>query len=98
MFVIIWRYEVVDSNRGPFEEIYGADGAWAKLFAKADGYLGTEVLRSEKTPGEYMTIDRWESRGDFERFKEQFGEEYRAFDEACEALTVSEEHLGDYSS
>lgn len=98
MFVIIWRYEVAELNRDRFEAVYGSDGAWADLFKKAEGYLGTELLRSDTTSGEYMTIDRWQSRNDFEAFKRRFDAAYRALDADCESLTESETYVGNFSS
>ena len=98
MFVIIWRYSVAESNRDRFEAVYGSDGAWADLFEKANGYLGTELLRSDTASGEYMTVDRWQSPDDFKRFKRRFDEAYRALDAECESLTESETHLGYFSS
>jgi heme-degrading monooxygenase HmoA len=96
MYAIIWRYDVNEANRDRFEDLYGRNGAWARLFSKVEGYLGTELLRSEHIAGEYMTIDRWTSREDFESFKDRFGEEYLALDAACESLTETEQSLGNF--
>ena len=50
MYVIIWKYRVKADHVTEFEEIYSATGAWAKLFQKSKGYLGTELLSDEGHP------------------------------------------------
>ncbi len=61
-------------------------GAWARLFAQAEGYVGTELLSSAETDenAKFVTIDRWQTAEDFTRFQEQFGAEYRALDTQLE--------------
>lgn len=45
-----------------------------KLFAEADGYMGTELLCSTEAGHEptFLTIDRWKSAKDFAHFHKQF--------------------------
>jgi len=50
-----------DTRRTEFELRYGPRGAWAVLFGRAQGFLGTQLLRDEATPGRCLTIDRWQS-------------------------------------
>ena len=52
-----------------FECDYGPAGESARLFRRADGYLGTELLRRSDNQGEYLTLDRWESRATYEAFR-----------------------------
>lgn len=91
----LWRFRVNPAHRAEFERIYGPRGAWAELFARSDGYLGTELLR-EVDGAHYVTVDRWRARGDFAAFKERFTEEYAKLDVSCESLTESETSLGSY--
>ena len=80
-----------------FIAAYKDDGAWAKLFAQAEGYVGTELLCS--TDGaRYITIDRWQHAEEFARFQEQFGDKYKALDTELEGLTVRERKLGMFVS
>jgi heme-degrading monooxygenase HmoA len=44
-YVIVWRYRVRRGAEARFERIYGARGAWARLFRKSRGYLGTQLFR-----------------------------------------------------
>ena len=83
-------------NAEAFERIYGAEGDWARLFRKAEGYLGTELRRDGKRASRYLTVDRWRSRADLERFRAQHDEEYRALDARCEQLTTAEELVGEF--
>ena len=92
MIVSIWRYRTAEGCEREFERIYGPDGDWAKLFARAPGYLGTELLRAGD--GSYMTLDRWQDQASFDAFKGAYGDEYLTLDTACEALTLEEAALG----
>jgi heme-degrading monooxygenase HmoA len=96
MYVIIWEFVVQPPKVGEFVAAYKSDGAWAKLFAKADGYIGTELLRSTGSGqgATFVTIDRWMTAEDFTRFQERFGSEYRLLDTRLEGLTLSERKLG----
>jgi heme-degrading monooxygenase HmoA len=93
---IVWEFEVRDGAEKPFEEAYGPDGAWARLFRNADGFLGTELLRDTRRPRRYLTIDRWRSLEDFAHFRQTHREEYAALDRRCEAWTASEVALGEW--
>jgi heme-degrading monooxygenase HmoA len=100
MYVILWEFVVPSQVVDAFVAAYKSDGAWAKLFAQAEGYLGTELLSSPETDQErtFVTIDRWKTAEDFTRFHEQFGAEYRALDTQLEGLTVRERKVGMFVS
>jgi heme-degrading monooxygenase HmoA len=94
--VIVWRFRPRASREADFERVYGPQGAWAKLFAHAPGYLSTELLCSED--GDYLAIDRWESSAAFEAFMAQSGADYAALDRDCASLTAEEIPLGSFVS
>ena len=94
MIALIWRYEVRDEHRAAFEETYGPTGAWAALFARAEGFRGTELLRSED--GSYLTLDVWASRAHFDAFMAEHRADYEALDRSTEAWTGSEHRIGEY--
>ena len=100
MYVILWEFVVPPEKVDAFIAAYKHDGAWAKLFALAEGYVGTELLRSTEAGQEptFLTVDRWQHAEDFTRFQEQFGDEYKALDTELEGLTVSERKLGMFVS
>jgi heme-degrading monooxygenase HmoA len=91
MIEIHWRFTVKPEHRAAFETTYASDGAWAVLFARADGYLGTELLHDED--GTYRTIDRWRAQEDFDAFKTAYREEYEALDRSTEGWTLAEERM-----
>lgn len=99
MYVIVWEFVARPEKLDTFVAAYRDDGAWAALFAKADGYLGTELLRSTDGEGQsrFLTIDRWKTAEDFARFQERFSAEYTALDTELEGLTLSERKLGTYT-
>lgn len=93
MYVIVWKYEVLADGEMDFRVAYGPDGDWARLFAKHDGYVGTELMTTDE-PRHYLTIDRWESAEAFDAYMDLDREEYARLDQKFEALTVSEELVG----
>ena len=65
------------------------------FFRRGTGFVGTDLLRDEAG---YVTIDRWTSKTDYERFRSAREEEYAALDEKLAELTEAEEKLGEYES
>src|SRR5208283_2581720 len=76
MHVIVWEFVPKADCEAEFARIYGPGGQWAALFQRAPGFLGTELLRDEKRPERYVTVDRWASEAAFRQFRVQFGEQY----------------------
>jgi heme-degrading monooxygenase HmoA len=95
-FVRVWRYRVADHARAAFERAYGSDGDWARLFARGEGYLGTQLLRDAHDGAAWMTLDRWRDAAAWQAFRARFAAEYDALDRACATLTEDERDLGDY--
>jgi len=96
VIAIVWRYLVRPECVTRFESVYGSAGAWARLFAEAAGYVGTELLRG--TDGTYLTIDRWRRRDDFDRFHAQHQAAYATLDDVCSGWTLEESNLGVFES
>jgi heme-degrading monooxygenase HmoA len=94
MYVLIWQFQVRAGHTAEFEKIYSTSGAWTKLFKKAEGFLDTQLLRSENDPCRYITIDRWTSSGDYESFRSQWKSEYARLDGQSKDLTEQETLLG----
>lgn len=97
MHIAIWEYDVRNGAEREFEALYGADGAWVRLFAQYAGYLGTELLRDAGS-GRYLTIDRWHSAEAYAAFLGAARESYASLDAAGDALTVAERCIGRYTS
>ncbi|HKK09177.1 MAG TPA: antibiotic biosynthesis monooxygenase, partial [Gemmatimonadota bacterium] len=79
-----------------FEQVYGPDGDWVRLFRKARGHHSTRLLRDEAAPGRYLTVDEWESRSAFDAFRARFSGAFEALDERCASLTSTEELIGHF--
>jgi heme-degrading monooxygenase HmoA len=93
VFIIIWRYSVAPDREGDFLSGYGPNGEWSRLFSRADGYLGTELVECDQ-PGFYVTVDRWQNEADFDGFTAAANKEYEEPDLRLAALTTSEELIG----
>lgn len=94
MYVILWEYQVRAERVAEFEELYSATGAWAKLFQRSKGYLGTELLFDTKHPRRYVTLDRWSSSQEYLSFLAEWKSEYESLDAQCAVLTEQEARLG----
>lgn len=94
-FAILWSYRVADEHREAFERAYGPAGDWARLFGTSEGYIRTDMMIGDED--RYLTIDYWRSEEDFHAFQARSGADYMALDVRCEALTVSEERIGQFT-
>jgi heme-degrading monooxygenase HmoA len=94
-YAYAWEFRVEPTRIDEFERHYGPAGSWASLFRRAEGYVGTLLLRDATEPLRYITIDRWRSATEFQAFRERFAREYEALDERCAALTTRETALGE---
>ena len=97
MFVVVWQFEIAEEKIAAFEAAYGPEGSWAQLFRKSPEYQGTELLRDAYVPGNYMTIDRWDSEEAFRAFRRSHDGDYETLDRACDALTKRETRVGAYT-
>jgi heme-degrading monooxygenase HmoA len=95
-FLVIWEFVVRPGKEGLFEQIYGPDGDWGRLFRQGRGYYGTKLIRDCDELQRYVTLDFWESQVDYERFKSHHADEYKAIDAKCEALTEKEKEVGKF--
>jgi heme-degrading monooxygenase HmoA len=94
VYAIFWEYEVRREQVAAFEALYGADGGWARLFRRAEGYVETRLFRDVDRPMHYLTVDRWLSRAAYDAFVLASGSAYAALDRRSDALTVRERRLG----
>ncbi|HEX6614059.1 MAG TPA: antibiotic biosynthesis monooxygenase [Rhodanobacteraceae bacterium] len=97
MIATVWRFRVKPEAIEAFERAYGPRGDWAQLFAQAEGFAGTELLKLESQAGLYLTIDRWDSTEQFERAKANMATEYAELDRRFEAYTLEESWFGLYA-
>jgi heme-degrading monooxygenase HmoA len=92
--VIIWEFRIRPRLSKQFEAVYGAKGAWARLFRRDKGYLRTELLRHPQLASRYYTLDFWKTRAAYESFKKRHASEYKNLDQQCKALTLDESLVG----
>ena len=89
---VVFEYEVDPAEAEAFEAVYGGDGEWARYFAGAEGYLGTEMLHG--AGGRYLVIDRWRSASDYDAFLTANADDYGARNQAATRLWLRERTLG----
>ncbi len=98
MYVIVWEFRLREGGESEFERLYGPGGDWARLFERAEGFLGLELLRETSARGRYLVFDRWSSKAAFEAFRDHFLTEYEALDRRSESLFDREEPIGAFLS
>jgi heme-degrading monooxygenase HmoA len=94
VYTILWEFRVPSKRRGEFEQAYAADGPWADLSTRADGFLGVQLLRCTEQDGRYLTVDRWRCRADFLAFQRDFRAEYSALDRRLAGMAEVETRIG----
>jgi quinol monooxygenase YgiN len=97
-FLVVWEFRARIGLDAEFERAYGPDGEWADLFRRAEGYLGTELIRDTTSPRRYLTIDRWTSAAAYEQFLQTWRAEYDGLDRQCHTMTEFEGRVGDFGS
>src|SRR5688500_20404736 len=90
----VWLFQPAPGRQDEFAAAYSGDGLWAKLFARADGFVGTRLLAPEEPGGLWLTLDEWDSRAAFERFQAEHGDPYRTLDAELAGLTADERVIG----
>jgi heme-degrading monooxygenase HmoA len=90
----VWKFRPATGREQEFANAYSSSGPWAALFSRAPGYRGTSLLSPVEPGGWWLTIDRWDSGGDFEAFSAELGDEYRALDANLESVAGEEEFVG----
>lgn len=91
---IVWEFIVREESVEEFQAAYGPQGNWVNLFERAEGYLGTVLLRSDQASNKFLTIDRWQDEASYRHFRQEFAAEYAELDARLEGLTVSETRIG----
>ena len=98
MFVIVWEFRVKHDRLAEFKDAYKADGEWARLFRKASGFVETELWRDRDDRARFITVDKWNSRDDFDAFRVKYDADYLAIDARTEHFTDAEERIGEFET
>ena|SRR5215469_16371399 len=93
MYARVWEYEVRAGDVDAFLSAYGADGAWAQLFRRSEGYAGTRLFRDVDRDGCFLTVDQWEDVASWEAFEDRWGSDYRELDQRLHALAAGGEPI-----
>ncbi|MCU7496778.1 MAG: hypothetical protein HF314_10505 [Ignavibacteria bacterium] len=96
MYLMIWEFHTKPGFDRSFEEAYGQNGLWDRLFRQDTEFLGTELLKCSEMNGHYVTIDRWTTEEAYKSFKERMKSEIKSIDERCSNLTDHEAPLGGF--
>ncbi len=92
--VRVWKFRPPHGREEEFAKAYSGTGRWAELFGRAPGYRGTELMPPSKPSRWWLTLDRWDDAGAFEKFGHDFREEYRTLDAELEGIAGEEEFVG----
>jgi heme-degrading monooxygenase HmoA len=95
-YVVAWEFRPRKGAETEFQEAYGPQGIWARLFKKAEGFVATELNHDLKDSTRYLTLDFWASRQAYDAFRASHLAEYQAIDKQCESLTEHEKELGTF--
>jgi len=98
MYAIIWKYKIIPDSKEAFEQLYGSEGSWAKLFRTSKDYLGSHLHNSEEDSNTYLLIDAWRNGQSYMEFLKTNEEQYKLFSSQCEYLYVLEEKIGSFNS
>jgi heme-degrading monooxygenase HmoA len=98
VYWIVWSFDVKPEQVKAFERVYGPQGEWIQLFGRAPGFAGSELRRETDRVGHYLTIDRWQSRADYQQFQDAFGSEYDRLDTKCKRMADVETKIGDFET
>jgi heme-degrading monooxygenase HmoA len=93
MFVILWHFEVKPGNVTSFQNVYGPDGEWARLFRRDPHFRGTQLLHDPSREFCYFTVDFWDSETAYRAFLDAQRSAYDELDASLEHLTLSELHV-----
>ena len=93
-FVVVWEFRPRPGAEARFEEAYGPEGVWARLFRRDEGFVGTELTRDNEERRRFLTMDFWVSKQAYEAFRASHTSEYEAIDAECEGFTESETEIG----
>ena len=85
----------MSSNQAKFEEEYSRNGSWFKFFESSEDYLGSELMKNSDGKN-YVVIDKWMSKADYQDFLDENKAEYDQLNEKCKSLYDEEEEMGEF--
>jgi heme-degrading monooxygenase HmoA len=95
-FLRVWEYQVRPGCSAEFEELFAADGPWARLFAEAEGHLRLQAASDADREHRFLILDWWRSADEHARAKSSNAEAYSELDVRTRALCEHEARLGGF--
>lgn len=96
MIAIVWEFHIRPTARDEFLRHYSAEGSWARLFRRSDGYLETELIEDREDSSRFLCVDRWRSCEAYQSFLNENRPAYDELDRQCEELTIREVRIGTF--
>lgn len=96
MYTILWKYRVLVENQNRFEQEYGPDGAWCKLFSSSQYYLKSILSKSDNSNDTYVLMDVWIDKNSYECFLKESKSSYKDLSLKFQNLYETEEKIGSY--
>ncbi len=96
MIEVFYRYRVHPAQARAFEHAYGPSGPWAKFFESGEGFVRTRLFRHKSDPAIYVTVDVWEKKAAWDRFRAENAEMYARLSRELRMLFLEEHLLGYY--
>ena len=94
VYVAIWEFTAKPEARAEFENLYGPDGEWVRLFRRSKSFLRTELFRDRNAANHYVTMDYFASKAGYDDFLREFRQEYDALDRRCNDVLEGEKEIG----
>jgi hypothetical protein len=96
MIEIVREFIVNHGDGGNFELAYGPGGVWSEIFTRSPGFRGTTLLRDEKNPRRYLTIDLWDSEAHRSRWIAEHEAEYAVLEASFARWSESIDERGTF--
>ncbi len=94
IFVVVWKYNVIDGNEEQFEYEYGSNGRWVELFKRSGEYINSHLIKDKSDTRSYLLFDCWNSEHAYNLFLQQYGVEYSSLAKRFEEIYSSETRFG----
>ncbi|HJW96737.1 MAG TPA: antibiotic biosynthesis monooxygenase [archaeon] len=88
----IWEFHVKEGCERQFEAMNRRN--WPNFFMSSPHYRSTDIAKNLENSRIYLTVDKWDSREDFEEFKKAHRSEYDTIDSIHKELYESAKHVG----
>ena len=96
MIEIVWEFTAQEGKAGQFELLFGPGGAWGRLFAQADGFRGTTLMRDTLNENRFLVIEVWDTQNLRDTAIEANPDAFTALQAQFKALSETQTELGTF--